>query len=194
MQEELLLLISLIEERLLKIQKQLDQRELDNNSIYSKEKDRIKELKKNKNVLVDIDLQRIELLLNELQITDQEDLLQSIEIIQVLLKMNRDKHTTYKITESQLESVNRLLEKIEEYEQEQEKELTQAIKEKKEYQKLLNRIIKKQEPITELTIINNLFNDLSITEETQSRILLGLMKYNKELYSPNEFLIPEWDM
>ena len=87
----------------------------------------------------------------------------------------------YKLTESQLEPINSLIKKVEEQEKEKQKEFKQREQEQKEYQNLLNKLIQKQEPITELNILNHLFKDLNITDDTQSRILIGLMKYNKRI-------------
>ena len=191
MQEEELLLISLLEERLIKLKQEINEAEKD--SRLSSQNNLIKDLKKDKNHLREIDIKEIEKILEQTKIKNQNQILHSIDIIQTLLNLNKEKHTTFKLTESQLEPINILIKTIEEQEKEKQKAIEQKEQEQKDYQNLLNKILKQQEPITELNIMKHLFKDLSITEETQSRILLGLMKYNKNIYSPEEFLIPEWD-
>ncbi len=193
MQEEELLLVSLLEEQILKLQSKLDQKEKENSLTSSSQRELINQLKKDKNTIMNIDINEIEKIINELTDKEESKLINHLEVIKILLSLNKEKHTTYKITESQLDYINQFMKLIEEKEKKSQEEIERILKDKKNYHQLLKKIMKNEEPITELNILNHLFKDLNITEDTQSRILIGLMKYNKRISSPQTFLIPEWE-
>lgn len=182
MQKEVILLISLLKEELIKIQDEIRMEDGKQNTIIDDNREMIKSLKKDKNSIMDIDLATIKTILSELEIDNQQEVMNYMEVIQKLLKLNKKEHTTFKITESQLEVINSFLKKIEEYEKRQKKDYDKKLENQKEYQRLLNKLIQNKEPITEINTMKHLFKDLSLKEEEQSKILLGLMKYNKEKY------------
>lgn len=164
------------------------------NQVLEKHKSIIKDLKRDKNFIIEIDLSIIEEILDELQVLEKNEILDYFDIIQKLLKLNKEKHTTYKLTESQLEYINIFIEIIDNYKKERKKAYDKKIKLHKNYQDLLTKLIKRQERITELDTLKHLFKDLSITEEDQNRILITLMKYNKNLTHQNETFLPSWDV
>lgn len=183
MQEEVILLISLLKEQLVNLQEEIKKEETKGDTIIDENRELIKSLKKDKNSILNIDLLTIKEILSELKVDNPQEILKYMEVIQKLLRLNKEEHTTYKITESQLEVINSFLKKIEEYEKRQKKSYDKKIESRKDYQLLLDKLIQNKEPITEMNIMKRLFKDLSIKEETQSKILIGLMKYNKEKYS-----------
>lgn len=182
MQKEVILLISLLKEELIRIQDEIKKEDCKQNTIIDDNREMIKSLRKDKNSIIDIDLTTVKAILLELKIENQQEIIKYMEVIQKLLKLNKKEHTTYKITESQLEVINSFLKKIEEYEKRQKRDYDKKIDNQNDYQKLLDKLIQNKEPVTEINTMKHLFKDLSIKEEEQSKILLGLMKYNKEKY------------
>lgn len=182
MQKEVILLISLLKEQIVYLQDEIKKEEIKDDTVIDENMELIKSLRKDKNSILNIDLLTIKEILSELEVDNQQEIIKYIEIIQKLLKLNKEEHTTYKITESQLEVINSFLKRIEEHEKRQKKSYDKKIESRKEYQLLLDKLIQNKEPVTEMNTMKRLFKDLSIKEEAQSKILIGIMKYNKEKY------------
>ena len=191
---EVVLLISLLKKRLLTIQDECQKALEEKDSLLEDNRELISALRKDKNSIIDIDLVDIETILNELEVIEKDEILKYFEVIQTLLRLNKEKNTSYKLTESQLEYINLFLRKIDAYEKKRSKKKEQLENKKNDYQRLLDKLIDGREEITELDTLRNLFNDLSIKEEKQSRILISLLKYNKSLSHPKEELLPEWEV
>lgn len=191
---EVVLLISLLKKRLLTIQDECQKALEDKDFLLEDNRELINALRKDKNSIIDIDLVDIETILNELEVVEKDEILKYFEVIQTLLRLNKEKNTSYKLTESQLEYINLFLRKIDAYEKKRSKKKEQLENKKNDYQRLLDKLIDGREEITELDTLRNLFNDLSIKEEKQSRILISLLKYNKSLSQPKEELLPEWEV
>ena len=191
---EVVLLISLLKKRLLTIQDECQKALEEKDSLLEDNRELINALRKDKNSIIDIDLVDIETILNELEVVEKDEILRYFEVIQTLLRLNKEKNTSYKLTESQLEYINLFLRKIDAYEKKRSKKKEQLENKKNDYQRLLDKLIDGREEITELDTLRNLFNDLSIKEEKQSRILISLLKYNKSLSHSREELLPEWEV
>lgn len=191
--EEILLLISLLKEELLAIEKEYQDISLDD-SVLEDKKEIITRLRKDKNSLISIDLVDIEKILNELEITEKEEILRYFEIIQILLRLNKEKKTTYKLTESQLEYINIFLRKIDAYEKSRKKKYEKMERRKDSYQRLLDKLLIGKEEVTELDTLKSLFKDLSIREDVQSKILVGLLKYNRDVFQSSDELLPDWEI
>ena len=191
---EVVLLISLLKKRLLTIQDECQKALEEKDSLLEDNRELISALRKDKNSIIDIDLVDIETILNELEVVEKDEILRYFEVIQTLLRLNKEKNTSYKLTESQLEYINLFLRKIDAYEKKRSKKKEQLENKKNDYQRLLDKLIDGREEITELDTLRNLFNDLSIKEEKQSRILISLLKYNKSLSHSREELLPEWEV
>ena len=187
------LIISLLQEQQEKIQEELEEQSNANNNIIEENRELIEDLKRDKNTIININIEIIAKILNELQVEEKEEIIKHFEVIQTLLKLNKEEHTTYKLTETQLEYINLFLKQVETYEKQIQKEYQTKKQHQKEYQQLLDKLNDKREPITELNILKHLFKDRSLDEETQSRILIALMKYNKDLSDDKEATLPNWD-
>lgn len=186
------ILIKLLEEQILKITEELESN--NTNPIIEKYQSTIKNLKRDKNSIREIDLSIIEEILDELEVPEKKEILNYFDIIKRLLILNKEKNTTYKLTESQLEYINIFIKIIDNYEKKIKEEYDTKLKLQKEYQNILNKLKEGQERITELNTIKHLFKSLSIKEEEQSRILITLMKYNKNISYPSEDILPNWDI
>ncbi len=138
---EVVLLISLLKKRLLTIQDECQKALEEKDSLLEDNRELISALRKDKNSIIDIDLVDIETILNELEVVEKDEILKYFEVIQTLLRLNKEKNTSYKLTESQLEYINLFLRKIDAYEKKRSKKKEQLENKKNDYQRLLDKLI-----------------------------------------------------
>ena len=138
---EVVLLISLLKKRLLTIQDECQKALEDKDSLLEENRELINALRKDKNSIIDIDLVDIETILNKLEVVEKDEILKYFEVIQTLLRLNKEKNTSYKLTESQLEYINLFLRKIDAYEKKRSKKKEQLENKKNDYQRLLDKLI-----------------------------------------------------
>lgn len=161
-----------------------------NNSSIHKHEETLELLEDYHNIL-EVDLGVIKEVLNELDYTDEEKtvIYKFIVSIKTLLELNKTKNTTFTISEQQIAHLKMFLQKAKERKTEIEKEtekVHKGINQKKNlYQELLNKITKPNNKsfITELALLDEMFNELDIDIGTRKLILIEILKYNKELFN-----------
>lgn len=169
--------------------------ELNNSSIHKHEGE-LESLKDYHNI-INIDLGIIKEVLNDLDYTDDEKIViyKFICSIKTLLELNKTKNTTFTISNQQISYLKMFLEKAKERKEKIEKENTSQIatfnKKINSYKELLNKITnpKNKSFITELALLDEMFNELNIDIGTRKLVLIAVLKYNKELF--NQQMISE---
>lgn len=161
-----------------------------NNSSIHKHEETLELLEDYHNIL-EVDLGVIKEVLNELDYTDEEKtvIYKFIVSIKTLLELNKTKNTTFTISEQQIAHLKMFLQKAKERKTEIEKEIEEehkGINQKKNlYRELLNKLTNPNNKsfITELALLDEMFNELDIDIGTRKLILIEILKYNKELFN-----------
>ena len=157
-------------------------------------KSQIDSLKKDINYILEIDLNIIKEILSEYkeQLKEYKDIYQYMSTIKSLLKLNKEKHTTYKLQPNQLAYIKNFIKELEKLEKENQKEIDKNIQEKekfietkKQYEELLNQIEDKTnfEYISNIKILTLLWNECEIDESTKRDIIISIMKYNQNMFN-----------
>lgn len=191
MQEELL--ISLLNKEITHLQEKIEKEAQKTKSLIEENKELIESIREDKNNIIYVDLDLIKRILQELQVKEYKKIVEYIETIQKLLILNKEEHTTYKLTESQLNYINMFLKEVDNYEKKRKIYRNQMINDIAEYQQLLHKL-NHNELITELNTIKHLFKELSIDDDTQRRIIFSLMKHNRNIEGLEDDSIPTWDI
>lgn len=171
------------------------QQVLNNSSIHKYEKE-LESLEDYHNIL-NVDLGVIKEVLNTLDYTDEEKLViyKFIGSIKTLLELNKTKNTTFTISEQQISHLKMFLEKAKERKAEIEKETEEAQtglnQKQNSYKEFLKKITNPNNKsfITELALLDEMFNELNIDTGTRKLILIEILKYNKELF--NKHMVSE---
>lgn len=143
------------------------------------------------NNLLNVDLTVIKEVLNILDFTKEEKLTiyKFIASIKTLLELNKTKNTTFTISEQQIKHLNLFLEKAYEKKQEIDEEtikISDEINRKiNSYKEFLGKVTNPNNKsfITELALLDDMFNELDIDTGTRKLILIEILKYNKDLFN-----------
>ena len=160
-----------------------------NSSIYQHEEE-LQSLQDYNNIL-NVELSVIKEVLNELDYTEEEKLViyKFISSIKTLLELNKTKNTTFTISPQQISYLKMFLEKTRdkkaEIELDTEEQNNNLNKRINSYKEFLNKITnpKNKSFITELELLDEIFNELNIDIGTRKLILTEILKYNQDLFT-----------
>ena len=196
MAEEQFTLIMILKEVISSYEQKLEELKRINVSPLAKQKEEIAKVKEDSFQIIDFDMNQMESILQELQVSPEEKqkIMNYLRSIQTLLRLNRDKKTTFMIQPGQMEYVQELFEKIDEYAKERtakEKESMQSIGKLsnhcEKYKELLRTLEDKDSTtyIDDSDLITTLMQECDLSEKTKQSILISLMKYNKKVFQRN---------
>lgn len=145
------------------------------------------------NNILEVDLDSSDYLLREVieDKSTREDLINNLKIIQTLLRLNKEKHTTFKLSFEQLEYIDSFLRKVKMIikKQEEIKEENNTSREKlinicNKYKELLNIITNpnNQIIITDIEIVQLLLKESNLDSEARRKIIINLLKINQSTY------------
>ena len=188
MLEEQTTLITILKEVIKEYDNRLSEVEEVNNSIVLNSKDIVNELKSNLGSITSIDIDNLKEILTELDIEEKDELVSYFETIKKLLVLNKEQNTTYEITDKQLDNMALFFKKYDD--KVKEKSIVQSknmiiigkiTNTCKKYKELLKRLEDKDNNIfiDDISLIEELFSELEIDEETKTKIILNLSKYKK---------------
>ena len=160
---------------------------LTNNSSFNKYNEELTKLEESYTNIVDIDLEVIKNILSELPFTadEQKVLYKFIESIKTLLLLNKNKNTTFTISEQQIKHLNIFLNKVKEVKHQEEVKLQEEIDRKlNSYKELLNKISNEKNTsfIKELDLLEEMFNEFDIDITLRKQVLIDILMYNKNLF------------
>ena len=195
MLEEQTTLIAILKEVIKEYDNRLSEVEEVNNSIVLNSKDIVNELKSNLGSITSLDIDKLKEILTELDIEEKDELVSYFETIKKLLVLNKEQNTTYEITDKQLDNMALFFKKYDD--KVKEKSIVQSknmiiigkiTNTCKKYKELLRRLEDKDNNIfiDDISLIEELFSELEIDEETKTKIILNLSKYNQNLYEDIE--------
>lgn len=157
-----------------------------NKELFTKSQSDLKEI-------VNLDQEELVSILMELQLSEKvkEKIYNMVSHIQILLKSNIENGTTFKISEEQLDYINKflayvaeLIKQIEARKNKNKKEITELTEKSNKYHAFL-KILEDQNNetfIEDTELLTLIFKEREVAEATQRNILLDLMRYNKSLY------------
>lgn len=187
-----MMIVTLLNKKIEENQDFLDK--FNDNSSHSLDKDFVDSLKKNINFITEVSIEKIRDVMDLLEYKDdleRSEIEEYLLMIRKMLVSNKERHTTYRIHDSQMKYVELLFEKIDSYfvslEENKEKKKIEyeAIKTKNsKYRELLENLLDKNNNdfIIEIDIISELFNDCEIDEIKKRAILVEIINYNKEIF------------
>lgn len=160
---------------------------LTNNSSFNKYNEELTKLEESYTNIIDIDLEVIKNTLSELPFTadEQKVLYKFIESIKTLLLLNKNKNTTFTISEQQIKHLNIFLNKVKEVKHQEEVKLQEEINKKlNSYKELLNKISNEKNTsfIKELDLLEEMFNEFDIDITLRKQVLIDILMYNKNLF------------
>ena len=163
---------------------------LANNSSLKKYAEELNKLEENYNNILEIDLEIIKKSLSELPFTADEQtiLYKFIESIKTLLLLNKNKQTTFTISEQQILHLNIFLDEVKKVRTEQElkikKQEEQIDKKMNSCKELLRKINNTNNSsfIEELDLLEELFNEYDVQITLRKQILTSILMYNKVLF------------
>lgn len=163
------------------------------NSSFTINKEKISKLRKDTTSIIDIDSNALADILREAETKEEEakKVLNYLEAIKSLLKLNKERQTTFKISEEQndyikyfLEKVNIVEKKHREIKKTNPTNLDELNKLCSKYKALLNRLEDENDSsyITNIDLLKLLFKECKLDEQTKRNIMLNLMQYNQNIY------------
>ena len=165
---------------------------LDNgNLLKEKYKKELNLLKKDKYNIININLAVIRKILEELDINYKEKKLiyDNIKSIKEMLLLNENAHTTYKIYDNQIKYLDKFINYIENYKDNNipEKELEELKEMTFKYEELYNKLENpnNNDYMEDLDTINLLLDECKIDDKTEREILLNIMRYNLKCKNNN---------
>ena len=181
-------LIKLLEEAITKLEEKKNN--LTSNSSLKKYEKEISSLEEDYNNIINIELEKIKEILSELSFTADEQIVlyKFIESIQILLLLNKNKNTTFSISEQQINHLNIFLNKIKEEKENQERisevELLSINKKINSYKELLKKVSNDKNTmfIKELELLEDLYNEFDVDILLRKQILIDILMYNKQLF------------
>ena len=186
-------LITILKEVIKNYEQSIEELNKLNNSALTVNKSIINRFQKDINTLIELDLKIVEDILTETNTEEEEKttILKYFEIIKNLLKLNKEKQTTFQLSEEQYTYIDLFLEKIDFLKKENRKIKEHhkidinTLKEKhSNYKQLLNQIEDENDTtyITNVNLLKLLFDECELDEITKRNIMLNLMKYNQDIY------------
>lgn len=186
-------LITILKEVIKNYEQSIEELNKLNNSALTVNKSIINRFQKDINTLIELDLKIVEDILTETNTEEEEKttILKYFEIIKNLLKLNKEKQTTFQLSEEQYTYIDLFLEKIDFLKKENRKIKEHhkidinTLKEKhSNYKQLLNQIEDENDTtyITNVNLLKLLFDECEVDEITKRNIMLNLMKYNQDIY------------
>lgn len=165
---------------------------LDNgNLLKEKYKKELNLLKKDKYNIININLAVIRKILEELDINYKEKKLiyDNIKSIKEMLLLNENAHTTYKIYNNQIKYLDKFINYIENYKDNNipEKELEELKEMTFKYEELYNKLENpnNNDYMEDLDTINLLLDECKIDDKTEREILFNIMRYNLKCKNNN---------
>lgn len=165
---------------------------LDNgNLLKEKYKKELNLLKKDKYNIININLAVIRKILEELDINYKEKKLiyDNIKSIKEMLLLNENAHTTYKIYDNQIKYLDKFINYIENYKDNNipEKELEELKEMTFKYEELYNKLENpnNNDYMEDLDTINLLLDECKIDDKTEREILFNIMRYNLKCKNNN---------
>lgn len=155
------------------------------------------DLKRDINEITKIDINELNTVVDAFSMEDEkkEELKRTLDIVKALLTLNQNQHTNYTLSKDQLNAVAVLIDNLEDYIENKNKEkqnldpeYNDIIKEMKEYKDLLTKLKspKNNTLITNIDSILQLFQEQNIKEEEKQKILLFLIQYNQDIMKEKE--------
>lgn len=196
MLEEQTVLITILKEVIanydLKIKKLIN----DNNSILLVNKGILDDFRNDIEVITEIDLKIVNAIFEELNDNSEEKdkILKYLSLIKKLLLLNKEKKTTYKITEEQLHYVELFFEKVDCLERQNHqthldnlKKITKMSAIRSKYTELLEQLkdTNNKNFISDLNLIGILLNECELEEKVKRNVLINIMKYNQKINLSN---------
>ena len=115
-----------------------------------------------------------------------------LKVVQLLLKLNKEKGTSYELSTNHLESIDKFIEGInyleKQYEERQRKKgiyIDELNINLNKYLELLNRLDSPDNNVfvDDLDTVNQLFIKKNLDDDIRESILIGLIKHNKNKYN-----------
>lgn len=164
-----------------------------NNSALTNNEKIINRLKTDITALADIEPVVIKEILEETSTEENEKkiIYSYLETLICLLKLNKEKNTTYQISEEQKDYLNSFLEKVSTLEKKHQEirknnntNLDELNKMCSKYNALLGRLEDENDNsyITNIELLKSLFEECRVDEHTKRSIMLNLMRYNQNIY------------
>ncbi len=193
MAEEQFTLVMILKEVILGYEHKLEELKRMNVSPLENYKEEIEKVRSDVLNIMDVDLRSIDDILAELSVPeeDKKQIANYLRTIQILLRFNRDKKTTYIIQESQLQYVRDFFERLDALSKEKKAQDIESMNmigrlsnlcEK--YKELLRALEDKNSTtfMNDQELIELLMRECSLTESTKRGIILSIMKYNKHVF------------
>ena len=188
-------IVSKYEEQMKSLEKEED------SSIVSK-LTTIEFLRSDINNILDVDIQFFKDILEEIDIDslEKETICKYLYSIKTLLLINKDKNTTYEISDEQKSYYDSFFKLVDDKLMDMEDKKEEAIDKLKylkepyqEYKTLFNKIehIEDNHYVDDMDLINKIFNELQLDENTKRTVLFEIMRYNQKVFNKNMKLSPK---
>ena len=144
--------------------------------------------------LITIELDLLKEIVNSFDLHDYEKemVFSELKVVQLLLKLNKEKGTSYELSTNHLESIDKFIEGInyleKQYEERQRKKgiyIDELNINLNKYLELLNRLDSPDNNVfvDDLDTVNQLFIKKNLDDDIRESILIGLIKHNKNKYN-----------
>lgn len=168
-----------------------------NNSALILHREEIEELQRDITKIIDIDMKVIEKILDEAEVSalEKDAICRYMDTIKKLLTLNKEKHTTFRITVDQMKYVDAFFEKVQLLAKKNEELQTKNLKDmgrltriSNEYKRLLEMLEDKNNTtyITDIELVMQLLEDNDADDETKKKVLLSIIKYNQQIHNRNK--------
>ena len=193
MREDFTIIVVIVKQVIENYEKKLEQLQIINNSSVEVYKNEINKLKEDIINIVDIDLEVFNKVFKESGMDDGElnKSLEYIRTIKILLENNINNSTTFKLFDSQKKYIELFFDKVNKIEENNKKilednklEIDNINIKLNKYKELLKMINDNNSKvfIEDIDTINSLFDECDIDSYTKRKVLLSLIKYNKEVF------------
>ena len=193
MREDYSVLVVILKQVIDEYEKKIEQLKIINNSSVEMYKDEIHKLELDLMNIVNIDFDVFKKVFEDSDMDQVEanKALEYIKTIKILLENNVNNSTTFKLYDSQkkyidlfFREVSKLRDRNNKILEENKYEINKLTPIYEKYCHLLKLVTddRSREFIEDMDLINDLFNECDIDSFTKRKILLSLVKYNKEVY------------
>ena len=154
------------------------------------------------NNILEVDIQFFKDILEEIGIDslEKETICKYLYSIKTLLLINKEKNTTYEISDEQKSYYDRFFKIVDNKLLDMEDNREEALDKLKylrepyqEYKTFFNKIehIESNRYVDDMELINKIFNELELDEDTKQKVLFEIMKYNQKVFEKNMKLSPK---
>ena len=191
------ILIDLLKEVIEDYEKEINQASEESTASIEEYKNLVEMLEKDPSSLANVEKTKIEEIISSRKLEEEEKkkYLSYLATIRTLLSLNKTKKTTFQITNVQSKYLKEFIEMTRQVQEEKKRESAKSLEKiakictkLRKYKKLLGILEDEKNPsfMEEIDTLRELLEEKELEEEVKRKILLGVLRYNKEIFEKRE--------